>query len=156
MKYRWPLLFILCLTTSTFTCAQQRVVAHPCTRSGKQYNCDKTSFEKILRLAKTISVQTPRLDPASTEQLNKLARSLGKTVRSSDADLTFTLSHPDSAGIYYGPSDRELATLRVYYGAADEGPGELVWVESYSGQPDTPWPIAVNHLAEQFRARFQR
>lgn len=156
MKPGWSLLFIICLTISTFASAQQRVEAHPCTRTGKEYNCDKASFDKVLHLAKTVSVKLPNVDASSSEQLNKLAHSLGKTVQAEGADLAFVLSQPDTTGIYYGPSDRELAVLRVYYGSVNNRPGKLVWVESYYGQPDTPWAIVVNHLTDQFRAHFQR
>jgi hypothetical protein len=152
----WAAMFNLCAalaTNSSF--AQVRVVAHPCTKDGKEYICDKSNFEKILHVAKTVSVRTPRLQPSS-EQLNKLARSLGKTVQSGSADLTFVLAQPEADGIYYGPSDRELAAIRVYYGANGNDPGTLVWVESYYGQPGAAWPIVVNHLTEQFREQFRR
>ncbi len=135
--------------------AQVQVVAHPCTRDGSQYNCDKANFEKILRVAKTASIRTPRLQPSSG-QLNQLVRSLGKTVRTGAADLTFVLARPEPDGIYYGPSDRELASIRVYYGASEDDPGTLVWVETYFGQPGTAWPIVVHHLTEQFREQFKR
>jgi hypothetical protein len=138
---------------STF--AQTQVVAHPCTKDGNQYNCDKANFEKILRVAKTASVRTPRLEP-SAEQLSRFVRSLGKTIRPGSADLTFVLTRPEPDGIYYGPSDRELAAIRVYYGADNHHPGALVWVESYYGQPGTAWTIVVHHLTEQFRAQFKR
>jgi hypothetical protein len=155
MKLALPLLFIFCITSSIFTCAQQRVEAHACTLSGKEYKCDKSSFEKILLVSRAVSMKAPRLDPSANEQLDKLAHALGKVIRPSGADLTFVLSHADTNGIYYGPSDRELAVIRVYYGAEDSAPGEMVWVESYYGQPDTPWPIVVNHLTNQFRDRFK-
>jgi hypothetical protein len=150
------LIFILCIAASVAIHAQERIEAHGCTSSGSQYNCDKNTFERILQVAKAVSVNTPRLDASSSGQLQKLARALGKTVRSSNADLTFVLVRPEPSGIYYGPSNRELASIRVYYGAAGNDRGKLVWVESYYGQPGSPWPIVVHHLTDQFRSDFKR
>jgi hypothetical protein len=146
---------LLVILAASSAPAQVQVVARACTKDGNQYNCNKPTFEKILRVAKTASVRTPRLQPSSG-QLGKLVQSLGKTIRPDSADLTFVLVRSDPNGIYYGPSDRELAAIRVYYGASGNDPGTLVWMESYSGQPGTAWPIVVNHLTEQFRAQFKR
>jgi hypothetical protein len=88
--------------------------------------------------------------------MNKLVRSLGKTVKSAPADLTFVLTQPESVGIDYGPSDRELAAIRVYYGPSGNDQGTLVWVETYSGQPGVPWSIVVNHLIAKFRTQFKQ
>lgn len=152
---RWLLIFIQCISVSISLSAQKRIEARGCAHSGTTYNCDKSSFGKVLQAAKTISVQVPRLQPSSSEQLSKLARALGKTVRSGNADLTFVLARPEPTGIYYGPSNRDLADIRVYYGATDHDPGKLVWVESYYGQPGSPWPIVVHHLTDQFRETFK-
>lgn len=148
--------FTLCtILAASSIAAQMQVAVHACSKDGNQYNCDKASFEKVLRVARTVSVRTPRLQP-SAGQLKKLALSLGKTVQSGSADLTFVLAQPETDGIYYGPSDRELAAIRVYYGVKGNDPGTLVWVENYFGQPGTAWPIVVNQLTEQFRAQFKR
>jgi hypothetical protein len=156
LVFGWLAVFALCVLVAAGSArAQVQVVAHACTNDGNQYNCDKPNFEKILRVAKTASVRTPRLQPSSG-QIGKLVQSLGKTIRPDSADLTFVLVRPDPNGIYYGPSDRDLADLRVYYGASGNDPGTLVWVESYSGQPGTAWSIVVHHLTEQFRAQFKR
>ena len=148
------LIFLLCAAAADSISAQKRVEAHDCTKTGKNYKCDQDSFAKLLQISRTVALVTPRLDPASAEQLQKLGHALGKTVLSSGADLTLVISHPDSSGIYYGPSGRELAVLLVYHGASNNQPGSLVWVETCYAQPDTPWPIAVNHLIQQFRKRF--
>jgi hypothetical protein len=152
----WSVILNLCvILTANTAFAQVQVVAHACRKDGNQYNCDKANFEKILRVAKTASVRTPRLEPSSG-QITKLVRSFGKAVQPNSADLTFVLARPDPNGIYYGPSDRELATILVYYGAAGNDPGTLVWVESYYGQPGIAWPIVVNHITAQFREQFKR
>jgi hypothetical protein len=152
----WLATFILCaVLAASPASAQIPVVAQACTKDGKQYMCEKANFQKLLHVSKTVSVRTPRLQPYAG-QLSALLRSLGKTIQHDSSDLTFVIARSEPDGIYYGPSDRELAAIRVYYGEDGNGPGTLVWVESYYGQPDTAWPIVVNHLAEQFREKFKR
>lgn len=147
----WLAFLVLCIAGSASAPAQLRVQTHSCTLNGNQYGCDKQSFAEVLKTAATVSVDAPRLDPASTKAMDKLAQALGKSVRSG-SELRLVLAQSGSSGIYYGPSDRELATIRAYYGT----PGKLLWVESYYGQPDTPWPIVVNRLTQQFRDDFRR
>jgi hypothetical protein len=152
----WSAIFILCtILAASQAFAQVPVVAQACTKDGKQYICDKSNFEKLLHVSKTASIRTPRLQPYAG-QLSVHLRSLGKTIQHGPADLTFVIMRIESDGIYYGPADREIAAMRVYYGADGNGPGTLVWEESYDGQPDTAWPIVVNHLTEQFREQFKR
>jgi hypothetical protein len=129
---------------------QTRAQAKPCTLKGSQYTCDRPSFEQVFKASPCVSVKAPGLDPSSLTQMEKLANTLGKPLRSG-SDLTLVLARSGSTGIYYGPSDRELATIRAYYGA----PARLLWVESYYGQPGTPWPIVVNRLTHQFRDNFR-
>ena len=131
--------------------AQTQVEVRACTERGNAYDCDRHSFEGVLGLAKTISIQIPRLDPTSFKELQQLASSLGKTVQPESADLTLILSGPDPNGIYFGPSDRKLATISIYYKASSSNPGKLIWTESYFGQPDTPQRTAAHAVIEQFR-----
>lgn len=152
--FRWFPILLICIGAANHfsAAAQTRVEARGCTINGTEYNCDKRNFKQLLAVSKTISVEGPRSDPYSLKQLDKLVRSLGKAVRSERADLTFVLSRNEPGGIYYGPNDRRLATIRVYYGGSGGNRGKLVWVENYSGQPGTAWPITVDHLTNQFRA----
>lgn len=140
---------IICIAASVAAFAQTPIETHACTLKDHQYQCDKLSFEQVLSASRTVSVEAPRLHPGSLNQMERLGRSLGKTVRSGSS-LRLVLVAAESDGIYYGPSDRELGSIRALYG------NRLVWVESYNGQPDTPWAIVVNHLAEQFRRDFKR
>lgn len=155
MRFEWPVMLVFCFATSSYVLAQKQIETQGCSKSGDQYNCNKDNFRRILQVSRTVSVQVPRLDASSSGQLGKLARALGKTVRSGNADLSFVLVRPEPSGIYYGPSDRLLASIRVYYGVAANDPGKLVWVESYYGQPGAPWPIVVDHLTSQFRQDFK-
>lgn len=145
-----PILFLSVAVTNSGI-GQARVEAHGCTVNGRDYDCDKQNFERILAVSKTISVEAPASDSYSLKQLDKLLRFLGKTLRPDSADLNLVISRPEPDGIYYGPGDRKVATLRVYYRQ-----GKLVWVEDYFDQPNTAWPIAVSHLTDQFRKDLHR
>ena len=136
--------------------AQTRVRTPGCVPHGTGYKCDQQQFERVLRTAKTVSVQVPRMSSAEARQLLKLARSLGKTTPAGPSDLTFVLVRPDSPGIYIGPANRNLAEIRVYQNSAGAAPGKLVWVERYYGQSGDPWPIVVHRLAAQFRHDFRK
>lgn len=142
--------FILCIASISAQ-AQSQVQTHSCKLKGDQYTCDRHGFQQVLKAVKSVSVNAPRLDPTSAKEMDTLAQKLGKTVRSG-SDLTLVLARSGSSGIYYGPSDRELATIRAYYGSARK----LLWIESYYGQPDTPWPIVVNRLTKQFQNDFRQ
>ena len=142
---------VLCGLTQQSSPAQTQVEVHPCTEHGNTWDCDHHSFDQLLRAAKTISIQVPRIDAGSSKQLQQLATSLGKTVQSGSADLLFVLTSPDPNGVYFGPSDRKLATISIYYKSSSPDPGQLIWSESYFGQPDTPWPTTAHAVIEQFR-----
>jgi hypothetical protein len=147
-------LFPVAVSTPSF--AQMKVESRGCTGNGNILTCDESAFRQILQAAVSIAVETPPHDPSSLRRLEKLAHALGKSVRANSADLTFVLIRPEWSGINYGPSDRELAELRIYHRAAGVASGELLWVQTYRGQPDTPWPIAVDHLVTEFREEFKR
>lgn len=135
--------------------AQAPVEAHPCVQKDGRYTCDLAGFKKILAAARTVSVHVPSHDVSAATQLADFARSLGKTLHPSPADLTFEFTRPDPDGLYYGPSDRELATISIYRGGSQDPPGELVWVETYSGQPDTPAATVTHAIIEQLRRDTQ-
>jgi hypothetical protein len=143
---------VLCTTTQQSAIAQTQIEVHPCTERGNSYNCDRHTFDQLLASAKTISIKVPRLDGSSYKPLLQLATSLGKTVQPDSADLAFVLTSPDPNGVYFGPSDRKLATINIYYRPSPSTPGQLIWSESYSGQPDTRWPIAVHAVIQQLRS----
>ena len=142
---------VLFSAAQRFAMAQTQIEVRSCTERGNAYDCDRHSFEQVLGAAKTVAIKVPRLDPASFRQLQQLAAGLGKTVQPESADLAFVLKSPDPDGIYYGPSNRKLATLLVYYRSSASNPGQLIWTENYFGQPDTPWPAAAHAVIEQFR-----
>jgi hypothetical protein len=146
---------VLCAITRSSAIAQTQIEVHPCTERGNSYNCDRHTFDQLLANARTVSIQTPRFGGSSYNQLQQLVASLGKTVQSDSPDLAFVLTSPDPNGVYFGPSDRKLATINIYYRPSSSNPGQLIWTESYSGQPDTRWPIAVHAVIQQLRSEIK-
>lgn len=100
----------------------------------------------MLSHARTIAVETQPVDRNGQRELDELVVQLGKSVEASNADLTFRLEKldPDNV-IYVGPNDRALASLRVY------SHGSIIWVETFGGQPDTPWPTVLYRIIQQFK-----
>jgi hypothetical protein len=119
------------------------------------YTCDKASFVKSLNAAKTVAVESQGTDHISPPQLKGLVKSLGKTSQPAPADLTFLLIPSTGDGVNVGPAGSELATLRVYAPAPAGQRGDLLWIESYTGQADMTWPAVVHALIQQFQTKFK-
>jgi hypothetical protein len=119
------------------------------------YHCDLAAFERYLKEARTVAVESRPSDLATNKSLRDLVRALDKTAAAETADLTFVLIKAPDAGIYFGPNDRELASLHIYSRIRQVGRGQLIWVETFNGQPDTPWPTAVHDLIQQFKASIK-
>ena len=119
------------------------------------YRCDQALFLRTLKDAKTVSVESKPFDRATTNSLNNLARALGKTEVSNSGDLTFVLIRTQAEGIFYGPSQRELASFLVYARGPQGAERQLVWVETFDGEADMAWPIVVYDIIRQFKARIQ-
>jgi hypothetical protein len=122
------------------------------------YTCDWPAFVQRLDKAHTIAIETQQIDRFTAKQLRELVGELGKTVAPEDelGDLTFLLIPMQSTGVHIGPGGEPLATLRVYAPLPGTPRGTLLWAETYTGQPDRPWPATVHALIEQFRDRLQR
>lgn len=129
-----------------------------CTLEKQVYTCDWQAFVHRLNKAQSISIETQSIDRFTARQLRELVGELGKSV-SPDAqqgDLTFLLIPLQSTGVHIGPAGEPLATLRVYEPEAAHPRGKLLWAETYTGQPDRPWPATVHALIEQFHDRLQK
>jgi hypothetical protein len=113
--------------------------------------CNWEAFKQLLSHAQTVAVESPRMERFMNEDLRELAQGLGKTVTTSNttAELTFTVIPESDDGLVFGPADQDLAQLRVYAGGDSRGP--LVWVETYHGQADMPWPAIVGAVVRQFQ-----
>lgn len=133
-----------------------RAAVFGCSKDNGRYSCDKTAFTKTLREAKTVAVKSQPFNEISTNALQRLARELGKSIQTGPAELIFELDPTDADGtVYYGPDDRELATLRVYTGGSNGAHEQLIWVESVVGQPDKPWAVVVHSAIQQFKANLK-
>ena len=127
-----------------------------CTLEKQVYTCDWASFVQRLNKAHTVAVETESLDRFTVKQLRELVGELGKTVAPEDqlGDLTFLLIPMQSTGVHIGPAGEPLATLRIYAALPGSPRAKLLWAETYTGQPDRPWPATVHALIEQFQNRF--
>jgi hypothetical protein len=130
-----------------------------CTLEKQVYTCDWAAFVQRLDKAHTVAVETQSsIDRFTAKQLRELAAELGKTVAPEDqsGDLTFLLIPMQSSGVHYGPAGEALATLRIYAPGQGTPRGTLLWAETYTGQPDRPWPAIVRALIQQFQDRLQK
>lgn len=133
----------------------QSHTAPGCTVEKGDYHCDRAAFLTVLRGAKTVTVESRPFDQATTNSLNELARSLGKTESTAPADLTFVLIKSQAEGIFYGPRERELASFLVYSRGPDGAGRQLIWIETFDGETDIVWPIVVFDILRQFKATIQ-
>lgn len=129
-----------------------------CTLEKQIYTCSWQAFRPELDAAHTVAVETQRIDRSTAAQVRKLAEELGKSVVEGQqgADLTFLLIPLEPTGVHIGPGGEPLATLRIYKPGAGTPRGTLLWAETYTGQPDRPWPATVHALIEQFRSRVSK
>jgi hypothetical protein len=140
---------------ATMLHAQTAVEPH-CTEDKKadHYLCDAAAFQRRLALSKTVRVDTARMDSFGNKRMTDLAGSLGKQIAAKEQrpDLILDLSYIDRSGrIDVGPADVALATLSVYDPSKGAGKRGLIWVETFDGQEDRPWPSIVVDLIRQFR-----
>jgi len=133
----------------------QAVPAAGCTLKKGDYQCDRAAFLAALRDSRAIAVGSKPFDQATTNSLGKLVRTLNKQEVSDSADLTFVLIRTEAAGIFFGPSGRELASFLVYSRGAGGREGKLIWIETFDGEPDIAWPIVVFDILKQFKATIQ-
>ncbi|HTH41561.1 MAG TPA: hypothetical protein VL498_00255 [Terracidiphilus sp.] len=150
---RFPYIVLaLCLSFAMEPSVFSQALSAPaCTVEKGYYQCDRAGFLAALKDAKTVAVESRPFDQATTNSLRKLARTLNKTVIASSPDLTFVLIRAQAEGIFYGPSDRELASFLVYAGGSEGADRQLVWIETYDGEPDLVWPIVVYDILRQFK-----
>ncbi len=129
-----------------------------CTLEKQVYTCNWPAFVQRLDKAHTVAIETQQLDRFTAKQLRDLVGELGKTVAPEDqlGDLTFLLIPMQSTGVHIGPGGEPLATLRIYASLPGTPRGTLLWAETYTGQPDRPWPATVHTLIEQFHDRLQK
>lgn len=129
-----------------------------CTLQKQVYTCDWQAFAHQLHRAQSISIETQSMDRFTARQLRDLVGELGKSVApdGQQGDLTFLLIPLQSTGVHIGPAGERLATLRIYAPEPGHARGKLLWAETYTGDPDRPWPATVHALILQFQDRMQK
>jgi hypothetical protein len=121
------------------------------------YICNRDAFQVRLAAAKTVQVSVARMELFAGQEMTKLVQGLGKTevVKGGKPDLIFELSSVDRNGrIDFGPNDYALATLAVYEPVRDGR--HRIWVETFDGQEDRPWPGTVVDLIRRFQQNALR
>ena len=145
-----------CLFFLIAPAAQSQVASNPgCSIEKGYYQCNRAAFLTTLKEARTVAVESRPFDQATTNSLRKLAGSLHKTETSGSADLTFVLIKTQGEGIFYGPSQRELASFLVYSRNPQGAGKRIIWIETFDGEPDIVWPIVVFDIIQQFKTDIQ-
>jgi len=154
---RFPYIVLaICLAFSiTPSLLSQTLSTLGCTIEKGYYQCNRTAFLAALKDARTVAVESRPFDQATTISLGKLTRTLNKAEVSSSPDLTFVLIRAQAEGIFFGPSDRELASFLVYARGPEGTEKRLIWIETFDGEPDVVWPIVVYNIIRQFKASIQ-
>ena len=146
----------LCLAFSSAPVALAQAPSSPgCALVKGYYQCNRASFAAALKEAETVAVESKPFDQATANSLGRLVRTLDKTEASDHADLTFVLIRTQAEGINYGPSGRELASFLVYARGPAGTERQLIWVETFDGEPDIAWPIVVYDIIRQFKASIR-
>lgn len=127
-----------------------------CVIQHDQATCNWTAFRKALDTAKTVKADYRERDKSTGMQLKELAQKLGKTIVQDGAtpDLTFTVIPAAATGVDVSSADKEILELHIY--AGDNSQEKLIWVETYIGQKDRPWPANVHSTIAQFMKRLQK
>jgi hypothetical protein len=157
--YRFCSVVVLCGALSSAGIARPQSAEAPgCTLEKQVYTCNWQAFIPRLEKAKTVTIETQQIDRFTGRQLRELAEELGKSVAADGepGDLTMLLIPLESTGVHIGPAGEPLATLRIYAPLPGAPHGTLLWAETYTGQPDRPWPMTVHALIEQFKDRVQQ
>jgi hypothetical protein len=130
-----------------------------CTTEKGIDHCSWSAFKRTFSMAQTVAIRTQPMDERANAQISKVVTELGKTVISpveGNSDLTFMMVPLNKNGVYVGPADEDLATLRIYAGGTKTERGALVWTETFRGKPDIPWPSVVYYTLNQFQDRLKK
>ncbi|MDE1176468.1 MAG: hypothetical protein PW789_07645 [Edaphobacter sp.] len=143
------------LTLGSFY-AQAQTADAGCTIDRGQATCNWTAFRKALDAARTVKPEYRDRDKSTGMQLKELAQKLGKSIANEGAtpDLTMTVIPAAASGVDIGPADQEILELHIY--AGDSSQQKLIWVETYIGQKDRPWPANVHSTIAQFQQRLSK
>lgn len=134
--------------------AQKPASLAGCITEHEKTTCNWYWFQKTLDAAHVVKADYSERDRATGSQLKDLAKALGKGVvkNGETSDLTFAVQEAAIAGVDIGPADVEILELRIY--SNEDSQQKLIWVETYRGQKDKPWPANVHAAIQQFRERL--
>lgn len=133
--------------------AAQAQVGVGCSLDKGVYTCNRAEFVAAWKSAGTVAVEASPREKMAAAQMREMLAKMGKTV-GEPGDLTVLIAHRDENGVEVGPAGIELGSLRVYAPGVDGKRGNLVWAETYVGQPDMSWPAVVHQLIAQFEEKF--
>jgi hypothetical protein len=131
-----------------------------CTLKNHVYTCNRNEFEKAFTATRNVAIETHNIDASSRTRLaDMLTKKYGKNVVAStssgaEPELIFLIIPLGHEGVNVVPGEVELGTLRVYSSTPGGARGHLVWAETYTGEPDLPWPAVSRALLLQFQSHF--
>jgi hypothetical protein len=125
-----------------------------CSLDGGKYTCNRLQFLKAFAEAHTVAVDSQPRNPVSDKQLTTFATQLAKqpVPAGQPADMLLRVVRNQPTGFSVGPGDEDLATLRVFSTKTGNASSHLLWVETYTGQPDLPWAVIVRALTQQLQS----
>jgi len=156
MRKVFPLAVLSFALTPNMVRAQPQ--SESCVLQKHIYVCSWQTFRTRFAEAHTVSLEAQPLDRATEGQMRHLVEALGKSLAApgQPGDMIFRVAPANASGIEIGPSDQPLASLQIYARGPEGGRGALLWVETFLGQADRPYPMVVTALTEQFQERFHR
>ena len=128
-------------------------VTEGCVLNKGTYTCNRVEFAAAWKSAGTVAIEASPREKMTAAQLREMLEKMGKT-SGETGDLIVLIAHRDENGVEVGPSGIELGSLRVYAPGTDGKRGNLLWAETYVGQPDMSWPAVVHALVAQFEGKF--
>ncbi len=131
--------------------------ADGCSLVKSTYVCNWQAFRARFARVRTVGIEPRPMERVTERRLRELVLALGKNVAAPEQtpDVIFRMLPGTETGIAIGPADQPLAKLEVLAPGVDGAPPTLLWVETFVGQADRPWPMVVTATANQFQARFQ-
>jgi hypothetical protein len=125
-----------------------------CSLDGGKYTCNRLQFLKAFAEAHTVAVESQPRNPVSDKQLTTFAATVAKqpVATGQPADILLRVVRNQPTGFSVGPGDEDLATLRVFSTKSGSASSHLLWVETYTGQPDLPWAVIVRALTQQLQS----
>jgi len=144
---------VLAMGLAMGTLGASTQVGEGCVLNKGIYTCNRVEFMAAWKSAGTVTVEASSRDKMAAAQLREMLGKMGKKLGET-GDLTVLVAPRDENGVEVGPAGVELGSLRVYAQGAEGKRGNLVWAETYVGQPDMSWPAVVHALVSQFQGKF--